>query len=303
MGSKERMRLWRKRQNPEVSRQKNTDYMTLYRKKKKKKTMAKKKEEEDKTWMEPENGLLQREESVPEIRGLADDDVYGGKGGEVKTQHLVFKHPFTALIAGPTGSGKTYWTTQLIEHAREMIDPPPEEIYWFYGTQTAALPDLQSRYGVKVASGLPRMDQLEEAWRNQGPLVPRLMILDDLMTDARKNIISNLFSRGSHHLNLSVMFIVQNIFHQHREMRNIFLNAQYRILFQNPGDATQLTLINNRMYPGRKNFLHSVMNDVQNRMRHVYIVLDTHPRTPTDLRVRSEIFPGEVNSVFVPRLS
>ena len=53
------------------------------------------------------------------------------------------------------------------------------------------------------------------------------MVLNDLMTQSDKDKrIADLSTKGSHHRNLSVIYIVQNIFRQVKEMRNISLNAQ-----------------------------------------------------------------------------
>ena len=42
-----------------------------------------------------------------------------------------------------------------------------------------------------------------------------LIVIDDQMIEAGKdNRIVNLFTKGSHHRNLSVIYIVQNLFHQ-----------------------------------------------------------------------------------------
>ena len=43
------------------------------------------------------------------------------------------KHPFTMLIAGPTGSGKTYFVRNMINNAPRICDPPPVNITYFYG--------------------------------------------------------------------------------------------------------------------------------------------------------------------------
>ena len=48
------------------------------------------------------------------------------------------------------------------------------------------------------------------------------------------NRIVNLFTKGSHHRNLSVTYIVQNLFHQGKVKRNISLNSHYLVLFKNP---------------------------------------------------------------------
>ena len=55
--------------------------------------------------------------------------------------------------------------------------------------------------------------------------------------------IADLFTKGSHHRNLSVIYIVQNIFYQRRETRNISLNAHYIVLFKSSREqAADLSL-------------------------------------------------------------
>ena len=55
-----------------------------------------------------------------------------------------------------------------------------------------------------------------------------LMVIDDQMADAGNDKrIVNLFTRGSHHRNVSVIYIVQNLFHQGKGSRSISLNSHY----------------------------------------------------------------------------
>ncbi len=70
---------------------------------------------------------------------------------------------------------------------------------------------------------------------------PQIIVIDDMMTEMAKNPeLSDLFTKGSHHLNISVIFIVQNIFHQGKEMRNISLNSQYIILLKSFRNMSQI---------------------------------------------------------------
>ena len=46
---------------------------------------------------------------------------------------LTFKHPFTAIVAGPTSCEKTVFVFRLIDHVSRMIDPPPSKIVYCYG--------------------------------------------------------------------------------------------------------------------------------------------------------------------------
>ena len=43
-----------------------------------------------------------------------------------------FKHPFTCLVAGPTGCGKTTFVKELLEKSQLLIDPPPQRTVWCY---------------------------------------------------------------------------------------------------------------------------------------------------------------------------
>jgi hypothetical protein len=91
--------------------------------------------------------------------------------------------------------------------------------------------------GIEFNEGIPgdidNADYLEVSQRT-------LIVLDDLMAQSGKDKrISDLFTKGSHHRNLSIIYIVQNIFHQGKEMRNTSLNAHYIVLFKSPRDKSK----------------------------------------------------------------
>jgi len=60
------------------------------------------------------------------------------------------------------------------------------------------------------------------------------------MRETSDNAVIDLFSKGSHHKNLSVIFITQNLFHQYRGMQDISLNSNYIVVFKNPRDRAQI---------------------------------------------------------------
>ena len=117
------------------------------------------------------------------------------------------------LVAGPTGSGKTRWITQLISGANRFSSPPPQKITYFYGEYQSIFGSIK---GVNFIKGLP--ENLIEKFDGT---VPEWIIIDDLMSEsANSKIISELFTKGSHHRNLSVILIVQNFFTRGKESRN-----------------------------------------------------------------------------------
>ena len=78
---------------------------------------------------------------------------------------------------------------------------------------------------------------------------------DDQIIDTSKDKrIVNLFTRGSHHRNLSVIYVVQNLFHQGKGSRSRSLNSHYLVLFKNPRDKLQILTLAKQMYPGQTDF-------------------------------------------------
>ena len=72
--------------------------------------------------------------------------------------------------------------------------------------------------------------------------VPTLIVLDDLMDSAYSTKVSQLFTKGSHHRNISLVLITQNLFHQGPSSRDISLNSKYIVVFKNPRDDSNCAL-------------------------------------------------------------
>ena len=79
-----------------------------------------------------------------------------------------------------------------------------------------------------------------------------LMVIDVQMAGDKR--IVNLFTRGSHHRNLSVIYVVQNLFHQGKGSRSISLISHSLVLLKNPRDKLQILTLAKQMYPGQTDF-------------------------------------------------
>jgi hypothetical protein len=105
--------------------------------------------------------------------------------------------------------------------------------------------------------------------------------------------IADLFTKESHHRNLSIIYIVQNIFHQSKEMRNISLNAHYIVLFKSPRDKQQISMLARKINPGRVQEFMRSYEDATSRP-HGYLMLDLKPTTDGQQRRKTDILPGEI---------
>jgi len=98
---------------------------------------------------------------------------------------LSLQHPFTAIIGGPTGCGKTYFVFRLIANAYQMIDPPPSQICYCYGE----FQPLFRQYPlVKFYEGLPDISRFDGRQ-------PVLLIIDNVMHET-DGTVANLFTNG-----------------------------------------------------------------------------------------------------------
>jgi hypothetical protein len=204
----------------------------------------------------------------------------------------VMQHPFTCIIAGCIQSGKTVWVKTLLENAQKIISPPPQRIIWCYGQwQPSYFDMLRTIPGIEFNEGIPedieKVDYLDISQRN-------LIVLDDLMAQSSKDKrIANLFTKGSHHRNLSIIYIVQNIFHQGNEMRNISLNAHYIVLFKSPRDQQQISMLARQINPGKVQEFMRSYEDATSRP-HGYLMLDLKPTTDDHQRLKTNVLPGEI---------
>jgi ABC-type lipoprotein export system ATPase subunit len=147
---------------------------------------------------------------------------------------LKFKHPFTCIVSGPTGSGKSSFTLRLLEHLDSLCREPNfgGGIIWCY-SEKSAVPEQELaalHIEVRFHEGVPQ----DFGGNVHGK--PCLIILYDLLKELYSKDVCDLFTKGSHHRNISVVLITQNLFHQGRFCRDISLNGEYSVALKNVRD-------------------------------------------------------------------
>lgn len=203
--------------------------------------------------------------------------------------HL-FAHPFTCIVSGPSKSGKTMLVLSILKDLPRYVDTPIEKIIFCYSEFQDAFDKLR---GIEFHKGIVDTDSYDA---NQSKLV----IIDDMMDECLDSkVVSDLFTKGSHHKNLSVIFMTQNIFAKGKFSRTISLNSQYLILFKNPRDQAQIRHLAQQMYPGKFKFLVEAYNDATEKA-HGYLFIDNHQATENDIRIQSNIL-GTARIVYVPK--
>jgi hypothetical protein len=77
-----------------------------------------------------------------------------------KAYDLMWKHPFTSVVSGPTSCGKTIFIFKLIENMKEMITPAPTKTVYCYGEYQ---PLFDNYPRVEFHEGLPDITMFDGA--------------------------------------------------------------------------------------------------------------------------------------------
>ena len=204
------------------------------------------------------------------------------------------KHLWSYTLSGPTGCGKTIFVKKFLKYIDRFSDTHFERMIPYYGEWQSGYRDLGKDF--EFREGLPQNTD----WLNDPK--PNLIIIDDLMRKSSSGgAIVNLFTKGSHHNNLSVIFIIQNIFHQGKGQRDISLNAQYTLIFRNLRDRAQIRHLARQVYPENPRFLEDAFQDATTQA-FGYLLLDLKQTTADNCRFRTCIFADdEYQYVYVPR--
>ena len=199
---------------------------------------------------------------------------------------LRLKHPFSCVVNGPSGVGKTEWIRKLIYYRDDLITNPPDRIIWCYAEYQAIYGQME---GIEFIEGL------------NYTLIPgkkHLIVLDDLMMSVNKDI-TQLFV-GGRHRDISVIFVTHNIFYQSKEMRTIKQNTNHMVLFENTQDASQIDYLGRQMYPSKNKHMREAYSTSINNP-YGYLFVDLRQTLDKRYRLRTRIFPGEEQLVFFPK--
>jgi len=211
-----------------------------------------------------------------------------------------FVHPSSIILAGPSGAGKTTFLENAFKN--QLFLPRPTRIVWVYSESPGhSVDELR-----KLADGgyLPRIeyrkndDDYEQMLKKFDPNEVNMLILDDQLSNAKSNMeqFTDIFTKGSHHLNITVVTMLQNVFE--KGFRTAKLNSHYVVLFKNPHSQRQSEYIGREMGTQTAKALREAFEDAT-QQAHSYLVIDYRQETCEELRWLTNVFSDYV-TVYVP---
>ena len=197
-----------------------------------------------------------------------------------------FKCPTTIMVAAPTKAGKTTLVKSILQNADVMFEPAPKEVEWCFSEKQPAY----NLSNVRYRQGLPDVEKLKMGKHH------KLIVLDDLMGQSKN--LTEIFTKGSHHWNVTIIFIVQDIFYDKKRTNRI--NCQYLILLKSPGDKLTPLNLAKPMFPSNVRYFMDAYEKATEKP-HGYLLIDLEQNTPEILRLRSNILPNETTVVYIPK--
>ena len=142
-------------------------------------------------------------------------------GREITDSRL--EKPFRLIIAGPSGAGKTTFLKELVNNCH--FDTPFDKIYYHYPDYLDEIP-VQFEQIVEYKQGLLDVNDFVTIPKNS------LIIYDDMMNECGKSEDTmKLFTVMARKRNVSLIYLVQNVYDNSKHFRNLRLNASGVVMF------------------------------------------------------------------------
>ena len=231
------------------------------------------------------------------------------EGLEVPEDFIKIQCPARIQCSGPTMIGKSHLILKLVKWRRQVFSVDMKRIMYFLPpnsmhTRRQYLNEMQSVFPhLEIYEGLPK-DTAPKLLPNPDR-EPCLIILEDLADEMLKSgDMLSLFFVDSHHLNLTVIYTVQNLFHPSKFGKGISRCCSDFILFPQ-NDRYGMNIFCRTLFPKNPNLFNEAFDFLQEEFPkdRPYLVVDTNPISKTKVekfRVRSRIFPEDESETVTP---
>ena len=140
-------------------------------------------------------------------------------------------------------------------------------------------------------------DRIIDIYRDNGHII---CVLDDLMSESANSVeVEQFVCIGSHHLNMTIICLVQNLFQKGKVMRTLILNTHYFVLYKNRRDQKQIQRFSRQAFPQQSKYFLDVYRKAISTP-YGYLLVDINLHSNKLYSLRSRIFPGEDTIVYRP---
>lgn len=189
----------------------------------------------------------------------------------------LFRTPSSILVVGPSGSGKTVFVSRLLRDPARYFRPWIPNIHYCYGAWQDGFEGMKRQTSPRIHfhEGLPAPEDLTRWFSTTKG---GLLVLDDLMNEGSSDQrVLDLFTKHSHHRNITVLYLCQDMFPVGKYAKTISRNAHYIVAFKNPRDQLGFKNLIRQAFDHWRDVL-DVYKRVTDRP-YGYVILDLHPNS------------------------
>ena len=233
-----------------------------------------------------------------------------------QTTVRLVKHPVRCIIAGGSGTGKTVLLCNLLINSHRLISSettttPKEDgfdlVILVYKTNQPAYDILRNFYQSNIITfqtslvGVDDDDDGQDDAKQSEIVLKRILderkpqrpviVFDDGIGGENFPFLVNIYTRLSHHLNLSSFLLTQTLFDQTNCKRSGYLrilnrNATLLLLTKNPRDVNSLRILVHQFHPNLTS-ARQLISEILSALTepYSYIALNFSQETPDLLRV------------------
>lgn len=207
---------------------------------------------------------------------------------------IKIKPASTLMVSGASKSGKTMFVFKLLKNKDIMFEKPVHKVFYHYSMYQSLFDQMKKEIpNIFFIEGLPdSLELMSEKSKHS------LVCLDDLMFQVGNDPkAASFFTVASHHLELSIIYLTQNLFAPGKVARTISLNSEYLCIFKNLRDSHQVSLLGSQIFPGQsKSFLECYKDAVKSP--YSYLFIDLTANSSDLVRLRTKIFPDERTIIY-----
>ena len=209
------------------------------------------------------------------------------------------KKSFHIYSSGPTNVGKSTFVYNLLKQANGAFSKPIKAIYYCYSVDQPLFAEMKKAIRhINFFEGLPTKTELETLYMNEPG--EKILVIDDMMTESAKSKdVVDIYCKYAHHFKFFCFLICQNAFCPSREFRTISLNTHYFFLFKNNRDELQIQTLGRQILPGKLKYFMDAYKKAT-LQKYGYLLVDLSPHSEPKYKLRTNILPDQLMSVFVP---
>ena len=219
---------------------------------------------------------------------------------------LKFHTPCAISITGSSQSGKTYLMSKLLENRADLFNTNFEQIFYcqpeslFLGTNPIFVKLRVFFPQIQLITGLPDIAKLNLHIDRSS----KLLLVDDMMQSILGSPqMLDLLTIQIHACNITLCFTMHNNFPQSKFGKTISRNVQYKFIFHNRLELTELRILSCQL--GKKSsYLEECFQFLFETFpleHHPYLMIDGHAQSPPSMKalfIRTHILP--INGIIKP---